>query len=170
MESPKKVFGVAGWWAGLEMGYPRVGSALSASFPTCKMWVFWGFSGYKSRPLPPHRWAANLNTGRFFRLTYLIHPASGLLRKAALEKSLVSGRFMARCADCASVARLVIYNYMCAMLMAPGVWFRKTIKCTLASVSLGEAARAHRACGAALGTRDTHLSVEIGVIALFYRQ
>lgn len=175
MGSPKKVFGVAGWWAALDMGYLSQGGICPLvvsrdSFPTCKVWVFWAFSGYKARPLPQHRWAAKLNTGRFFCLTYLIHPASGLVKKAALEKSLVSGRFMAHCADCTSVARLVIYNYICAILMAPGVWFGKTIKCILASVSVREAVRADRVCGAALGTRDTHLSVEIGVIALFHRQ
>lgn len=63
-------------------------------------------------------------------------------QKAALEKLLISGRFMARCADCASVARLMIYNYICEVLMAPGVWFRETIKCSLASESLQEAKQA----------------------------
>lgn len=42
-------------------------------------------------------------------------------QKALLEKLLISGRFMARGADCASLARLMIYNYICEILMAPGV-------------------------------------------------
>lgn len=90
-----------------------------------------------------HRWSAKLSASSFLCLTRSC--CIRFCQKAALEELLISARFMARCADCASLGRVMIYNYICGILMAPGVWFRQTIKCTLASVSLQEAKQADSA-------------------------
>lgn len=131
-------------WPDLAAGYSQAGICLLAvsrtdSFPTWQIMIFWGLFRVGSLSAATAVLGCELQHQRFLLLDSFSSCCIRFCQKAALEKLLISGRFMARSADCAPVARLMIYNYECDILMAPGVWFRKTIKCTLASLSLQEA-------------------------------
>jgi len=91
------------------------------SFPTWQSGRFVGLLGGRSLSKAAALVGCEPQRRRFLLPGLLSSRCIRFSQKAALEKLLISGRFVARCADCASVARLVIYNYICEILMAPGV-------------------------------------------------